>query len=530
MRDHFSLLLPASPFIGFLIAIALPPRQVLRGLTALNAIVLLTILVLCARQLKVDSDHEATSRIVSEDDLQVAGNRESAHEMVQLRADRQLAERRSREWLIVDGLNLWPLFVFVVISGLVGWQTHFTMPSARWFVPVVFLFEATTILALTANDLRVFLFADCAAVLALTGILSYWGGLERRAMAARLLNNQYCGISFVMLGFAMLTTAVPWMKIEDAPQPPLIIWNLSKIIYEIQWWTTNNELAYQYSIETFSSMLLIMSLGFAIQFGLFPFQSTQITLLCSQPRSICLLYAAGLLPLASIGWLRFVLPLAPDRLVGLDWLLLIPAVGGGLWAVIHAVLPGGQRQKSVFLFSGLFSVSLLGSYTLTRIGMSGAWLMQQQVTASLCLAFFLTDSGDDLGFGTTDNRVAGGCSTRLLLGLFAVGAFGLTASGLVILSALVRESLLLPAVVLVMGILAIVAVYSLINGHVGPKDSLPISRRMLIVAALVVVAHLFPGLLLHQCEQEFGHILRRFEPTAPATSAESESALRQTSP
>ena len=119
-------------------------------------------------------------------------------------------------------------------------------------------------------------------------------GPERRSLAGRFLLAQFCGNSLVMLGFAMLVVGVPWMKMEDSSTLPDISWNIVNLVDQIQRWTDRSEFAFQYENDVFPWILLVLSLGFAIQFGLFPIHSWQVSVLGDQcPRAIAVLCLAG---------------------------------------------------------------------------------------------------------------------------------------------------------------------------------------------------------------------------------------------
>ena len=587
LRDQLPPLLMLSPLIGFLVTSAAvrAGRDLVRHLAFANAICTLLILSGLVWRFESELNAEMMERRLTGEDVSVAGTLESAQAMVHRRVDKQRAERLARHLFLIDGINLWPTFVFVVMVALAAGEPDFLVGNSTWSVPSLLFYEAAMIGALTAQDLRVYLLSYAVGAFALSLLLGQWGGFERRVIAGRFLVTQFCGISFVMLGIAMLAIAVPWMKIEDSPARPAITWNISTIIFEIQKWTTNNELAFHYQNEVFPWMLLILSLGFAIQFGLFPFQSTQIRILEDSPRGIAVVYLTGLLPACSVGWLRFVAPLAPDLLVGFDWLILVPSLGGAAWGVFRALSPIEPRRKAALIYSSVFAVSLLGFYTFTRFGTSGGWLMQQQITLTLCLqllAIESTNSGTQ--FGSPLTRILRSVySSRTLLLILCLSSLGLFASGFVIVFELSRDNLLLAMATLFVGACICETIYSfnsLMNHRAslglryaatttnvarrklegttndenplfptpqcqfdefreadhawqkpaGNSCSIRFSRPLLVVLLLAFVANLCPNLMLRQCEPEFARVFRRFEHVPPAISAERDSAERQTSP
>lgn len=557
MWDQLPLLLVLAPVIGFLVTSAAVQTnsEAVRELAISNVICTLLILGGLAWTFESDLAAEALARHPAPADIEECGTLDAAQAMVHRRVDRQIAERLGRRQFVIDGINLWPLLMFVVLTGCVVWRAGRSIGNPSWFVPTVLLFEAASIGALTANDLQIFLVTYGSAALAMGGLLGWWGGLERRGLAVRFLTAQYCGGSLIMFGFAMLVVAVPWMKMEDAPTPPEVTQNLSSIIHEIQKWTTTNGLAYQYAIEVFPWMLLILSLGFAIQFGLFPFHSTQIEILSTASPVVIVLYLGGILSACGVGWLRFVVPLAPEMIVSLDWLMLVPSLGGALWAALASLAPSAPRRQAACIYSSLSAVSLMGCFTLTRFGMSAAWLMQQQLTVVICLGLLALDLPDvENSFGRQLGRsLRSGYSTRTVLLVLAVSCVGLFASGFIIVSELFRDSLLLVATIPIVSFSVCTTIYLLFNRHFSddaveaersrnPLTLSPQSRgegtsrngggrgSLAILLSLAIIANLFPGLMLHQCEPDFARVFRRFERTETATSADLESNERQSSP
>ena len=167
--------------------------------------------------------------------------------------------------------------------------------------------------------------------------------------------------------------------------------------------------------------------------------------------------------------------------------------------------------------------------------------MQQQLTVSLCLALLVTErhrTNDSVGgFATPVFRNA--FIIRTLLLMLAFPFLGLFASGFLIVSELLRESLLLPFAVLMAGTAICVAIYSLLNQPVvqdqnfASENSGNSNRRLdslIMIVPLALIANLCPNLMMSQCEPEFARVFRRFERAATASSAEIESSERQTSP
>jgi NADH:ubiquinone oxidoreductase subunit 4 (subunit M) len=556
--DQLPQLLVLSPLIGCLVtfAAARTGGEFIRQLAAANMFCTLLVLGGLVWRFEVDRAADAVARRPTAEDIAECGTFDVAQAMVHRRVDQQCALRLDRQVFAVDGINLWPTIVLVIVTACAIRQpTAIGIPS-HWFIPAVLLFETASIAALTANDVQTYVLADGIAVIAMSVLLGLWGGLERRTIAERFLVIQFCGASIVMSGFAILLVAVPWMKIDDAPTPRAVTSSISTIIYEIQKWTTTNGTAYQYELESFPGMLLILSFGFAIQFGAFPFYASGLAVFCKSPPYIVALYIAGLLSISSVSWLRFVMPLAPDLLVGFDWLILIPSLGGAMWAAIRSLSPADARQKIAFVFYSFSGISLLGCFNFSRFGMSGAWLMQQQLAVVACWMLLVSET--TLGVQNSLVPQPGvRCrfkSTPILPLLVGIPFFGLFASSYIIALETFRDwlsflaaatfeenlfffvfdlsiNVFLFLTAVLTAVILSSTLYSLLS-HLQWNDFAKAQKPNLhvVVLALAAIANLFPNVMLHQCEPTFALAFRRFERTLSASSAEPQSDQRQTSP
>ncbi len=540
LLDQLPTLLVLSPAMGFLVTLAAAKseRELVRYLAISSTASTLIILGMVFWHQQSELSSELAQRRALAAESSSLTTPQGTLEMVHGQLERRHAERIRRRWFVIDGTNLCPAFLLVVLTGVVFWKAEPNVGNLNWFFPSVLLLQAASLAALLAYDLRIYQIAFGISVLALSVILGQWGGANRRELVARFLFAQTCGCAFVMLGFAMLVVAVPWMKIEDSPSLPTISWHIGTISYEIQKWTTGNELAFQYRNEVFPWILLILSLGFAIQFGLFPFHSWQVAVLSHVPNSLAVLTVAGLLSSCGIGWLRFVVPLAPELLAAFDWLILVPSLGAAIWGSLRALSPGEARQRAAFLFVSLSGVSLLGCFVMTRAAISGTWLMQQQLTVAVCGAMIAISPGNlrsrkDELFASEDsansNPSGHGGAFRNLLLMASLPMLGLFASGFIIMSELLRESVWVTLFAFVAIAMILRAIFSLLNSDV-PGQSPALSATfetkrfrvpMAVVLLLAAIVNLFPHQLLRQCEPDFLRIFRRFE--RPSTSVLSES-------
>ncbi len=582
LRDQLPLLLVMSPVIGFAVACLASKFEpdLIRPLSISNAVCTLLILVGIGWQFEADLAADAEIVRLAKREIAASNPDNLSIDEVHRTLDRRRVDRIGRQWFAVDGLNIIPILLLAAttlvaiwgidpVRGKISIQTsksgvagdasttgdstdspasrgslsHFGKEESSgvkssnvrriepFFYPIALLYEAASLGVLTGYDVRAFLMASASSALTMSVMIARWGNSERRSHASRFLFAQAGGGALIAFGLSMVVVAVPWMKMQDAATQPTLSWQIASITHDIQKWTTRNELAFHYVSEVFPWMLLILSLGFAIQSGLFPFHSWQIGVISGARPAIAALFIAGTLSASCIGWLRFVLPLAPDLLAAFDMWLVIPSLGSALWGAILAVVARDRRERIALVQLSFLGISLLGCYCFSRIGMSAMWLMQQQLTATFCTILLLLEFHDASAGG---HRMSETIPTGLLsnrrttLLMLCIPAVGLFASGFAIQSELLREDLLMtlsPTAVVLLLALAMYREFDRpyepsVDGHSEFQTQNPVWFALLVMGLLSFIVNLVPGLPLHLSETEFARIFRRIERIAPAVSAE----------
>ena len=543
LRDQLPLLLVLSPLIGFvvtLVAARFEPGLV-RTLAISNALCSLFILAGLEWQFEWDLATDADIVRLAEREIAKSDTEIGSISEVRRTLDRRRVERLRHQWFAVDGTNLFPVLLMVVITIIVIQRSDSSPDNNRWLIPLVMLFETASLGLMTTYDLRIYLILSASSTVIISVLIGQYGNSDRRSNAEQFLSVKYCGGAFVAVGFAMLVVAVPWMKIQDSTNTQSISWNIASITQEIQKWATRNELAYHYVYECFPWMLLVLSVGFAIQAGLFPFHSTQISVMSNARPEIAVLFLAGTLSASRVGWLRFVMPLAPDLMVSFDDWMLIPSLGGAVWGAFRAMAPTESRYRPAYVYLSISGVLLLGCYCFTRIGMAGAWLMQQQLTVIMCSILMMIDdrrvpSNDKSQVREPFDRLR--LTTRGLLLLACFPILGFFASSYLIVAELLNDNLLLAATVFVIAAMIISVLKLAIDQHdrlevrvgseINFKWRFPI--WFLVMFSLTIASTVFPGWLLHQSEPEFARVFRRYEQTPSADFAEPATKDRQSAP
>ena len=502
-------------------------RELIRPLGFSNCICTVLLVAVAAWQLRFETSAERHARTLTPSSSASKATLIAEHEALNRQVDRLRAERIGRRWFVIDGLNFWSVFLLSLLTTFIVGQLRITAQTPATIIPSLLLFEGCSIAALTAYDIRAYLISYTLAVLVVAQIMGLWGGSARRVCAARFLSAQLCGSALLMYGFAMLVVAVPWMKLEDSVELPARVWNCVSITLEIQRWTTNNHLAFQYVNEELPWILLILSLGFGLQFGMFPAQRTLTSVLSDLPPLLAVMTLAGVIMASGLGWMRFVLPLAPELLVLFYWPLGLVASAGAIWCILSLLASHSERDQIGKIFASITCLCLLGGCTFTRAGYCGTWLLLQQATTAACVALMLFERHPIENVSGSPREDSAPQTVLRMLFLLIV-LIGNVASGFLLLSELLRDGLVLTGMMFLGQIsLACILVTRLLKIEsrspmtTGTPLCLNRSRTSFVLCTvLLIVTHLLPWLMLAQCDIEFSRIFRRFEVPTAASSAE----------
>ena len=137
LKDQLPLLLVLSPVIGFVISLAAAKteRDLIRPLAVSNSICTLLILAGVVWQFELESaDIRAAIRLVKNEDSdgnQAANSLDAVHELL----NKQRAEKIRHQFFSVDGINLWPTLVLIVLTSVVVWLAKKSAGDSSMFCP-----------------------------------------------------------------------------------------------------------------------------------------------------------------------------------------------------------------------------------------------------------------------------------------------------------------------------------------------------------------------------------------------------------
>ncbi len=347
--------------------------------------------------------------------------------------------------LAVDGVSV--MFVpltalLVVIVMLASWTSIRHQPKP--YLMAVLAFETAAIGVFTSVDLILFFVFWELMLIPTYVLIKVWGGGAQRGRAAlRYVLSMLLGSAALLIGFVLLgvgyrsapgsggALSFDLLELMDSPVPP----------------------------GTQTAVFFLLGFAFALKAPMFPFHSWMPAALMEGPIGMAI-FLAGL-KMGVFGFLRFVLPMAPDAFAAWSWLVAVLGVVAVLYGALIALVQLDLRRLLAFASISHVGLAMLGLSSLNTSGLQGALFLILSLglvsTAMLLVAGFTYQR-----VGSTDLTALGGLAQRAP----ALATFALIASlGAVALpgtSGFPGEFLILLGAFRAHGWLAIVAVTTVV--------------------------------------------------------------------
>ncbi len=402
--------------------------------------------------------------------------------------------------LAVDGISI--LFLpltalLVVLVMLASWSTIGHQPKA--YLMTVLGFESVAIGVFSAVDLILF-FVFWELLLIPTFILvKVWGtGADRTRAALKYVLYMLTGSAALLLGFILLGVAYR----DSATSGGELSFDLLQLVNV------------SIPVSTQTTVFFLMAFAFALKAPLFPFHSWMPLALLDGPIGMAV-FLAGL-KMGVYGFLRFVMPLAPDAFAAWSWLLALLGIVAILFGALVALVEPNLRRLQAFAGVSHVGMAMLGLATLNVHGVQGALFLLLSLgvtsTGMLLAAGFIQSR-----VGSTDLASLGGLAQRApALALFALvaslsavalpGTVGFPGEFLVLLGAFRAYSWVAAAAVLTVVLSAACVLIFYERAFLGPvtspavhavKDLRPPEVVAAVVTAVAIVAFgFFPGMVL----------------------------------
>ncbi|PVC74502.1 NADH-quinone oxidoreductase subunit M [Streptomyces sp. CS081A] len=372
-----------------------PDQAVLRhGVTVTGAILLAT-LVLAA-----GFDHDHPSRMQATTDIS------------------WIRALDVRIHLGVDGISLPLLVLTALLCFLCALHCYFKPPAGpapKAFVALLLVLESGTLATFAVLDLVLFFLAFETVLIPMYFLIARWGGEGRRAAATKFVLYTLLGSVVMLLG--------------------LLLIGVKSGTFDMVALATDNGRGLTASVQVIA--VLAIGIGLAVKTPMWPLHSWLPDAHTAAPTVGSVLLAGVLLKMGTYGFVRIVLPIAPDGMRTFAPYLAAFAVAGivyGSLACLALARPGAKGDlKRLIAYSsvGHMGFVLLGIASMTPTGVNGALFANVAHGLVTGLLFFLVGAVKDR-YGTADLDTLAGATGAALYGraprLGALLAFAAVAS------------------------------------------------------------------------------------------------------
>ncbi|MGV9688665.1 complex I subunit 4 family protein [Streptomyces sp. NPDC003444] len=397
-------LIVAGPLLGAVAAL-LPAPPGLKGKSPDQAVLrhgvtVTGVILLAAIVLALGFDHDHPSRMQATTDIS------------------WIRALDVRIHLGVDGISLPLLVLTALLSFLCALHSYFKTPSGpspKAFVALLLVLESGTLATFAVLDLVLFFLAFETVLVPMYFLIARWGGEGRRAAAWKFVLYTLLGSVVMLLG--------------------LLLIGVKAGTFDMVALATDNGRGLTTSVQVIA--VLAIGIGLAVKTPMWPLHSWLPDAHTAAPTVGSVLLAGVLLKMGTYGFVRIVLPIAPDGMRTFAPYLAAFAVAGivyGSLVCLALARPGAKGDlKRLIAYSsvGHMGFVLLGIATMTPTGVNGALFANVAHGLVTGLLFFLVGAVKDR-YGTADLDTLAGATGAALYGraprLGALLAFAAVAS------------------------------------------------------------------------------------------------------
>ncbi|MGW0464406.1 complex I subunit 4 family protein [Streptomyces sp. NPDC003027] len=302
----------------------------------------------------------------------------------------------------VDGISLPLLVMTALLTFLCALYSYFKMPSGpspKAFVALLLVLESGTLATFAVLDLVLFFLAFEMVLIPMYFLIARWGGEGRQAAAWKF-------ILFTLLGSVVMLLG-------------LLLIGLKAGTFDMVALATDNGRGLTTSVQVIA--VLAIGIGLAVKTPMWPLHSWLPDAHTAAPTVGSVLLAGVLLKMGTYGFVRIVLPIAPDGMRVFAPYLAAFAVAGviyGSLACLALARPGRKGDlKRLIAYSsvGHMGFVLLGIATMTPTGVNGALFANIAHGLITGLLFFLVGALKDR-YGTADLDTLAGATGAALYG------------------------------------------------------------------------------------------------------------------
>ncbi|MEU5130952.1 NADH-quinone oxidoreductase subunit M [Streptomyces californicus] len=318
----------------------------------------------------------------------------------------------------IDGISLPLLVLTALLTFLCALYSYFKPPagpSPKAFVALVLVLESGTLATFAVLDLLLFFLAFEMVLIPMYFLVNRWGGDQRQAAACKFILYTLLGSVVMLLG--------------------LLLVGLKSGTFDMVALATDNGRGLTTSVQVIA--VLAIGLGLAVKTPMWPLHSWLPDAHTAAPTVGSVLLAGVLLKMGTYGFVRILLPVAPDGMRTFAPYLAAFAVVGIVYgslaclALARTGAKGDLKRLIAYSSVGHMGFVLLGIATMTPTGVNGALFANIAHGLITGLLFFLVGAVKDR-YGTADLDTLAGATGAALYGraprLGALLAFAAVAS------------------------------------------------------------------------------------------------------
>ncbi|NEB38696.1 NADH-quinone oxidoreductase subunit M [Streptomyces sp. SID14515] len=318
----------------------------------------------------------------------------------------------------IDGISLPLLLLTALLTFLCALYSYFKLPagpSPKAFVALVLVLESGTLATFAVLDLLLFFLAFEMVLIPMYFLIARWGGGQRQAAAWKFILYTLLGSVVMLLG--------------------LLLIGLKSGTFDMVALATDNGRGLTTSVQVIA--VLAIGLGLAVKTPMWPLHSWLPDAHTAAPTVGSVLLAGVLLKMGTYGFIRILLPIAPDGMRTFAPYLAAFAVVGIVYgslaclALARTGAKGDLKRLIAYSSVGHMGFVLLGIATMTPTGVNGALFANIAHGLITGLLFFLVGAIKDR-YGTADLDTLAGATGAALYGraprLGALLAFAAIAS------------------------------------------------------------------------------------------------------
>ncbi|MEU1120673.1 MULTISPECIES: NADH-quinone oxidoreductase subunit M [unclassified Streptomyces] len=288
----------------------------------------------------------------------------------------------------IDGISLPLLVLTALLTFLCALHSYFKMPSGpspKAFVALILVLESGTLATFAVLDLLLFFLAFEMVLIPMYFLIARWGGEQRTRAAWKFILYTLLGSVVMLLG--------------------LLVIGLDSGTFDMVALATDNGRGLTTSVQVIA--VLAIGIGLAVKTPMWPLHSWLPDAHTAAPTVGSVLLAGVMLKMGTYGFVRIVLPIAPDGMREFAPYLAAFAVVGIIYgslaclALARRGAKGDLKRLIAYSSVGHMGFVLLGISTMSPTGVNGALFANIAHGLITGLLFFLVGGVKDRT-GTTD--------------------------------------------------------------------------------------------------------------------------------